>query len=92
MTEAWVGSRLDCADGQAGKVVSVIGEGPEWLGVRTGRLGGTTAVPAGDAVLGVEAVWVPYPRELIRGAPRIDSAESLDEAAERSLRAHYGID
>ena len=91
MSEAWVGQRLDCADGQAGKVASVIGEGPEWLVVRLARLGGTTAVPAADAVQGAGAVWVPYPRELIRKAPRIESQDELDEAAERGLREHYGV-
>jgi hypothetical protein len=89
MSEAWIGHRLDAADGQAGKVVSVIGA--EWLIVRTGRLGGVTAVPAPDAVEGAGSVWVPYPRELIRKAPRVEDPKELDEAAERGLREHYGI-
>jgi hypothetical protein len=89
MSEAWVGHRLDAADGQAGKVVSVVGA--EWLIVRTGRLGAVTAVPAADAVEGAGSVWVPFPRELIRKAPRVEAQQELGEAAERGLREHYGI-
>ncbi len=91
MSDGWVGQRLDCRDGTAGKIAAVIGEGPEWILVRTGRLGARTAVPAADAVEGAGAVWVPYPRELIRKAPRIEPQGELDAAAERSLREHYGI-
>jgi len=91
MSDGWVGHRLDSSDGAAGKVAAVIGEGPEWIVVRTGRLGGVTAVPAADAVEGAGAVWVPYPRELIRKAPRIERQDALDAAAERGLREHYGI-
>jgi hypothetical protein len=90
MNDAWVGHRLDCRDSAAGKIVAVIGEGPEWILVRTGRLGGTTAVPAVDAVEGARAVWVPYPRELIRNAPKVEQ-DKLDAAAERGLREHYGV-
>ena len=88
MSEDWVGHKLDGTDGSLGKIAGVTGE---WIVVRAGRLGRTTAVPAADAVAGVGSVWVPYPRELIRNAPRVDPGK-LDEAAERGLRDHYGID
>jgi hypothetical protein len=89
----WVGHRLDAGGGAAGKVAGVVGgdEAPAWLMVRTGRLGGLTAVPGADAVEGVDCVWVPYARELVKSAPRIRSAEELDAAGERRLREHYGI-
>ena len=91
MSEARVGDRLDGTDGSIGKIVAVIGDGPEWLVARVGRLGQFTAVPASDAVQGAGAVWVPYSRELIRAAPRVEAKPELDEATARSLREHYGF-
>ena len=89
MDEDWVGLRLDCRGARGvGKIVGVAGE---WLVVRAGRLGRHTAVHGVDAVAGVGAVWVPYPRDLIRAAPRVEARGELDEAAERDLREHYGI-
>ena len=94
MGEGWAGLRLDCPGARGvGKVVGAVAGADEktWLLVRAGRLGRLTAVPAGDAVEGAGRVWVPYPRELLREAPRIDSQGELDPAAERGLREHYGI-
>ena len=90
MNEDWAGLRLDGNDGQVGKIASVIGDGPEWHLVRPGRLGGTTAVPAAEAVKGAGAVWVPYPRDVVRKAPKVEPGE-LDEATVRGLREHYGL-
>lgn len=94
MADDWSGHRLDGRDGSGvGKVVAVVGEGDErrWLVVRTGRVGRVTAVPGGDAIEGVGCVWVPYAREEIRQAPKVDAGERLDDDAERGLRDHYGI-
>ena len=93
MSEGWTGHRLDSREGSAaGKIVRVVGaDGARWLVVRTGRLGRFTAVPAGDAVEGVGCVWVPYERELIRSAPKLESSDELGADAERRLREHYAI-
>ena len=90
MSDGWAGLRLDGTDGQLGKIASVAGDGPEWLLVRLGRLGGTTAVPAAEAVEGAGSVWVPYPRDVVRKAPKVEPGE-LNEATERGLREHYGL-
>jgi hypothetical protein len=90
VSEDWVGLRLDATDGQLGKIAAVLGDGPAWLLVRPARLGGTTAVPAAEAVEGAGSVWVPYPRDVVRKAPKVESGE-LDEATERGLREHYGL-
>lgn len=92
--ESWAGHRLDDSGGaRVGTIVGLIAgaEGePGWLRARLGRLGRFTAVPAGDAVQGAGCVWVPYRRDLIRAAPRIESKGELDAGAERALREHYG--
>ena len=62
-----------------------------WLLARMGRFGHHTAVPARDAVEGIDRVWVPYSRDLIRHAPKVDAFETLDPAMERELLAHYGL-
>ena len=64
---------------------------PEWLLARMGRFGHHTADPGRDAVEGVGHVWVPYSRDQIRRAPRIDPKQPLSTAAERELLGHYGI-
>ena len=96
MSEAqgWVGHRLDGRDGNGvGRIVGVLGDddAPRLLVVRTGRLGRVTAIPGAQAVEGSGCVWVPYERDLIRGAPKLDSREELDADAERRLRGHYGV-
>jgi hypothetical protein len=90
----WVGHRVDALDASGvAKVTRMIGkeEGMEWLVVKPGRLGRATAVPAGDAVEGVECVWVPYPAHLIKSAPKVDALDALDADGERRLREHYGL-
>jgi hypothetical protein len=92
----WVGHRLDeIGGGNVGKVegfyVDESGGEPEWLLARMGRFGHYTLVPGRDAVEGVGRVWVPYTRELIRRAPRIEPGAPLSVASERELLGHYGI-
>jgi hypothetical protein len=93
---AWTGHRLDdVSGGGVGRVegfyVDEIGGRAEWLLARMGRFGHYTVVPARDAVEGVGHVWVPYTREQIRKAPRVNPQESLTAITERDLLAHYGI-
>ena len=56
-----------------------------------GRFGHYTLIPARDAVEGVGHVWVPYTRDQIRTAPRIEPNAPLTAGTERELLAHYGI-
>ena len=91
----WVGARLDDMGGAGvGKVEGLYvdaqtGE-PVWLLVRVGRFGRHSLVPALDAVAGGGHVWVPYAREVLRGAPKIDPGQALDAERERELSGHYG--
>jgi hypothetical protein len=63
----------------------------EWLLARMGRFGRHSLVPARDAVAGVGHVWVPYGRETVRGAPRVEPGQPLDLDRELELCTHYGI-
>ena len=92
----WAGFRLDDMSGSGvGKVDGVYvdseSERPEWLLSRMGRFGHHCLVPARDAVAGVGRVWVPYTREQIRKAPKIEPKAGLTCAREKELLAHYGI-
>lgn len=92
----WKGYALDDVSGTGvGKVEGGFAEqgrdGSPWLLARMGRFGHYTLVPARDAVAGAGRVWVPYTRDHIRRAPRVDPGTSPDADAERALRAHYGL-
>ena len=92
----WKGHRLDeIAGANVGRLEGVFvdseGGQAEWLLARMGRFGHHTLVPARDAVEGIGRVWVPYTREQIRRAPKVDTVASLTAAAERELLEHYGI-
>lgn len=93
---AWKGHRLDEIGGAAvGKVEDAYFDErtgrPEWLQARMGRFGHHCLVPARDAVGGVGRVWVPYSRDEIRGAPRIEPGKPLERDQERALLQHYGV-
>lgn len=91
----WIGSRVDDIYGaNVGRLEDVWidpGTGvPRWLLVKEGRFGGrTTLVPFEDATAGTGHVWVPYEREIVRGAPEIEPGAPLTQQVESSLRTHY---
>jgi len=92
----WTGHRLDeISGGNVGRVDGVFVDeatgAPEWLLARMGRFGHYTLVPGRDAVEGVGHVWVPYSREQIRKAPKVDPDAPLTAGTERELLDHYGI-
>jgi hypothetical protein len=93
---AWTGWRLDeIGGGAVGKVEGVYVDTengrPEWLLSRMGRFGHYCLVPARDAVGGVARVWVPYTRDQIRRAPKIEPKSGLTREKEWELLAFYGI-
>ena len=95
-SESLEGYKLDEMGGtQVGRVAGVVsGAKPgeaEWLVARMGRFGHFCLVPARDAVSVNGRVWVPYTRDQIRRAPRVDpGAPPSDEVREATL-AHYGL-
>ena len=94
--KAWTGYRLDeIGGGNVGKIEGVFvdaeGGDAEWLLARMGRFGHYTLIPARDAVAGVKHVWVPYSRDQIRAAPKVDPRSGMTAGGERELLTHYGI-
>jgi Domain of unknown function (DUF2382)/PRC-barrel domain len=66
---------------------------PAWVTVRTGLFGSAESfVPLTDAHSDGDAIRVPYGKDLVKHAPRIDSADgSLSPTEERELYRHYGL-
>lgn len=93
---SWSGYRLDDLSGAGvgrveGPYVGESGAGAEWMLARMGRFGHYCLVPARDAVAAARHVWVPYTRELIRDAPRIEPGRRLTPEGEAEVRSHYEI-
>jgi uncharacterized protein (TIGR02271 family) len=73
------------ADDQSGE--------PEWALVKTGLFGTkSTFVPIAQASQRNDDVQVPYDKQLIKDAPRIEADQHLSEAEEQQLWRHYGLD
>ena len=65
---------------------------PAYAGVSTGPLGsGERYVPLAHARLDDDEVLVPYDREMVLEAPRIDPGVALSAAEEDSLEEHYAM-
>jgi uncharacterized protein (TIGR02271 family) len=66
---------------------------PEWALVNTGLFGTrSTFVPLAQAAQTGDDVGVPYDKQLVKDAPRVDPDGHLSEAEERQLWRHYGLD
>jgi uncharacterized protein (TIGR02271 family) len=66
---------------------------PEWALVNTGLFGTKASfVPLAQATQSGEEVRVPYDKQLVKDAPRVDPDGHLSEAEERQLWRHYGLD
>src|SRR5215212_7665868 len=66
---------------------------PEWALVTTGLFGTKASfVPLTHATQSDNDVLVPYDKQLVKDAPRIDPDGHLSEAKERQLWRHYGLD
>jgi uncharacterized protein (TIGR02271 family) len=66
---------------------------PEWGLVNTGLFGTKASfVPLAQATQTGQDVGVPYDKQLVKDAPRVDPDGHLSEAEERQLWRHYGLD
>ena len=73
------------ADDQSGE--------PEWALVKTGLFGTkSTFVPIIQASERNGDVQVPYDKQLVKDAPRVEADQHLSEAEEQQLWRHYGLD
>ena len=84
----WVGWRVTDQLGRTlGRVEGTIGD--EWLIIRNRRLQ-HVLTPVADAIAGGEAVFLPYPSDLIDSAPRVGPGQTeVSEAVLESARRHY---
>ena len=95
---SWQGATMVDRDGdRVGTIESIYvddqsGE-PEWALVNTGLFGTrSTFVPIAQATSSSDQVQVPYEKQLIKDAPRMDPDGHLSEAEEQQLWRHYGLD
>jgi uncharacterized protein (TIGR02271 family) len=66
---------------------------PEWALVNTGLFGTKSSfVPLAQTTPTGGAIRVPYDKQLVKDAPRVDPDQHLSEAEERQLWRHYGLD
>jgi uncharacterized protein (TIGR02271 family) len=66
---------------------------PEWVLVNTGLFGTKSSfAPVAQATPTGNEVRVPYDKQLVKDAPRVDPDQHLSEAEERRLWRHYGLD
>jgi hypothetical protein len=65
---------------------------PNWVTVKTGLFGRhETFVPLDEATWDREVLRVPYEKDLVKDAPRIDTDEALAPQEEAELYHYYGI-
>jgi uncharacterized protein (TIGR02271 family) len=95
---SWQGATMVDRDGdKVGTVESIYvddqtGE-PEWALVNTGLFGTRSSfVPLAQASGSGDQVQVPYQKQLVKDAPRLDTDQHLSEAEEQQLWRHYGLD
>jgi uncharacterized protein (TIGR02271 family) len=95
---SWQGATMVDRDGdKVGTVESIYvddqtGE-PEWALVNTGLFGTKSSfVPLAQASGSGDQVQVPYDKQLVKDAPRVDPDGPLSEAEEQELWRHYGLD
>jgi uncharacterized protein (TIGR02271 family) len=66
---------------------------PEWALVNTGLFGTkSTFVPLAQATDAGDGVRVPYEKQLVKDAPRVDADQHLSEQEEQELWRHYGME
>jgi sporulation protein YlmC with PRC-barrel domain len=93
----WIGYTMVDADGdKIGTIENIYldrqtGE-PEWASVKTGLFGlKHSVVPIRDAEpTGDRQVRVPFQKDQVKDAPRVDPEDDLSEEEERKLYEHYG--
>jgi hypothetical protein len=65
---------------------------PEWISVQTGWFGMKESfVPLAQATSTGDSVQVPYDKDVVKDAPRIDAHGELSPAEEADLYAYYGV-
>jgi uncharacterized protein (TIGR02271 family) len=64
---------------------------PEWVTVKTGMFGGAeTFIPLTDGSVEGDQIRVPYSKDKVKDAPRVDADGSLSQDQEAELYRYYG--
>ena len=94
----WVGREAVGEDGaKIGKVQEIYLDDqtgqPEWLAIKTGMFGSKVSfAPLAGATAEGEALRVPFSKEKVKDAPRVDVDGHLEPGEEEELYAYYGRD
>ncbi|MEO6957070.1 MAG: PRC and DUF2382 domain-containing protein [Antricoccus sp.] len=66
---------------------------PAWVTVKTGMFGNSESfIPLENAEMRGEDVVLPYAKEKVKDAPKMDADQHLDVEQERKLYEYYGLD
>lgn len=66
---------------------------PAWISVRAGWFGGRRMLcPLANAEVVGSQIRVPYPAEMVKGAPEIPPGDHLTEDEEEQLYDYYAVD
>jgi uncharacterized protein (TIGR02271 family) len=93
----WRGAEVvDASGDKVGKVEEIYldqqTDQPEWALVKTGLFGSkSTFVPLAGANPDGDTLRVPYEKDQIKDAPRIDPEQELSRQEEQQLYQHYGV-
>lgn len=64
-----------------------------WVTVKTGLFGNSESfVPLHDAEVDGDGIKVPFTKDKVKDAPRVDADKHLDHDDERTLYEYYGVD
>jgi uncharacterized protein (TIGR02271 family) len=91
------GTVLDSEGNKIGSVGAVYFDDrtnePDWVTVKTGVLGTSEAfVPLAEASLEGDNIRLPFPKDKVKDAPKMDVDDHLDLEQERELYRYYGLD
>jgi uncharacterized protein (TIGR02271 family) len=95
---AWRGKTMVDRDGdRIGSISDVYADDqtgqPDWALVDTGLFGGRSSfVPIGQARAAGDDVQVPYQKQQVKDAPKVEADRHLSVAEEQELWRHYGLD
>ena len=66
---------------------------PEWIALKTGLFGGHLSfVPLADVRRDGDTITVPYDKDTVKDAPRVDADGELSRDEEANLYRYYGLD
>jgi uncharacterized protein (TIGR02271 family) len=94
----WRGQTMTTTDGdKIGKIGEIYldrdTDQPEWALVNTGMFGTKSSfVPIADAHADGDQVRVPFAKDTVTAAPKLDADGELSEDDEAALYSHYGMD